>query len=180
MKADSRLKKLLETATHPTATDGERISALNAFRRISERAGGIEQALGEVASLRYREEEERVRGELQALRSENVRLKTECDALLRRNQVLSKPVASSKAVPSGMSENTIFAALSKEWQELHRIHEKAKMAGYLEPSASTLSYLDALCSSGKVTRREPGFYAGPHGKKVQQAQTWRLKAKFSF
>lgn len=123
------------------------------------------------------DELEAARIALAKVRAEYEKLKTERDALLRHRDITNTTnTTPHNTAPSGGS-HFIFRVLSKDWQELHRIHEKARAGGYRETSAATQQYLDALCASGKVVRREPGMHPDAGGRKTWQPQSWRLKAK---
>lgn len=42
----TRVQKLLETASRPTTPDHERLAAMNVFRGLADRAGGVDQVIG--------------------------------------------------------------------------------------------------------------------------------------
>jgi hypothetical protein len=173
----SRLLKLLETATHPTAADGERLNALNAFRRISDRAGGLNSLFGDGGS-QLRTELTLAKAELEAALKENARLKVERDAMLQRRPSASKQGTAPKSQETGQRDGgtTIYSKiLTKEWQELHKLHERGKAAGFKGTSAETLQLLNSLCANGVALRREPGTYPDKTGSGRWQAQSWRLK-----
>ena len=186
MKVWSRFVKLLETATHPSATDNERINALNACRRMSEQAGGIECLLREGIVDEESNELVKANAALAHVMRENIKLKAERDALIL---ALKRESGSPKKNPSNNPSSTtkkhgakrfsgiILSSLTKEWQELHRIHENAKKYGFEGTSADTKKLLHDLCIEEKAVWRERGVFPDARGHRRWQAQCWKLRAK---
>lgn len=195
MRDRARFLKLLETATHPTATDNERLNALNACRRLSDKAGGIAELFGSISESENREELILLKATLANAVMKSAELELERDALRRKlERYEGGPRArasaqakkgGAKSPPSGRhekpshSKNLVHEVLTKNWQELHRIHEAAKNAGFNGTSADTKAFLDRLCEMGKAVRREPGTHPDGKGSSRWQAQSWKLKQNWT-
>lgn len=177
MKSRLRLRKLLETASHPSTSDGEKLNAIGAFRKISDKAGGLDEVFAAWANQEISDQLEATRATLQQMRIENDRLKMECETLLRQGAKRESPKTACPEPSHLNTEHFVVSVLSKDWQELHRIHEKAKAAGYNETSATTMNHLESLCLSGKATRREAGVHKNASGRNSWQPPSWRLKQK---
>lgn len=179
-----RLMKLLETATHPTATDNERLNALNAFRRISDRSGGLGDLFSISALEKAKNELETLQAAMVNTLLENSQLKTERDALVQKlSSDRSKqtrddrknshdPNAGQKSI---YAEKLVLSVLSKDWQELHRIQEAMKKVGFMGTSAELRQILDRLCFGDEVVCREPGTFPDSTGLMRWQAKSWKAK-----
>jgi hypothetical protein len=175
-----KLIKLLETATHPTASEGERLNALNAFRRISDRHGGIEASLSnELGSRRVEFEVAELKRAVAQAAAVNEAMQRERDDALRQLQDLLRK--QFRVPDPGKSDSNsrerflVRGALEKGWQELHRIHEKAKQSGCSHPSSSTQAHLEALVSDGFALFREAGVHRDRSGNTRWRPPAWRTK-----
>lgn len=182
----SRLRKLLETASHTSTPDNERLAALNAFRRISDKSGGLDQffPFSNPNLKQALEELETLKAAMGNTLLENAQLKMERDVLLERmKQHLHRQSKAARPSPSRANsrrspeggEAAVRAALSNEWQELHRIHETAKIAGFTGTSADTKKHLSTLSASNMAQHREQGTFPDDAGDVRWRAQCWRLK-----
>lgn len=177
----AKLLKLLETATHPTARDGERLNALNAFRKISDRNGGFDLIFSGAESQRDAKDLEAMRSALRAAIEELVIVRAERDSLrVKHEEYLSKKNEFDKTQFQARDEKVILSCINKDWQELHKIHEKAKRVGYVAESATTKRHLEALCATGKAAYREAGSYLDSSGSRRWTAPSWCLKGKSWF
>lgn len=180
MNGNSKLLKLLETASHPTASDGERLNALNAFRRFTDRAGGIDAALGahfQLGDLKV--QLENVQRELESAMAANALLEQDREVLARAIEALKRAdhAGRNPTQPPQHDADAEFvrSALSNDWQELHRIHEKAKSGGLAKPSKATQECLERLVSQRVAVSREAGRYRDRRGTYRWQPPSWRLK-----
>jgi len=181
MQVESKLIKLLETATHPTATDGERLSALNAFRRITDKNGGVEAALRMSTDFAgVQAELAEVQRALATSLVHNSHLRKERDEVLQLLEAMERMQRKAGA-PASLSveqrdSDLIRSALSKDWQELHRIHEKAKRSGFGKPSAVTQECLKALVAAGVAATRAEGIHRDRTESQCWQPRSWRLSS----
>jgi len=180
MNANSKLLKLLETASHPTASDGERLNALNAFRRFTDRAGGIDAALGahfQLGDLKV--QLENVQRELESATAANALLERDRDELARAVEALKRANHAGRDPPQPSEHDAavqfVRAALSNDWQELHRIHEKARSGGFAKPSKTTQECLERLVSQRVAVAREAGRFRDRYGANRWRPPSWRLK-----
>lgn len=179
VRASARLYKLLETATHPTVTPGERINALEAFRRIADKAGGIEAALDAC----HEEKTVRQLQEVQIALNESYHriLLLERESDIAHNEIIklrekyTRPTVVASSIATANDKRLIRDALCKDWQELHQIHELAKQAGFDHPSATTLKCLESLIEAGVAATRNPGNHRDRFGTERWQPRAWRLK-----
>ena len=177
MDLHARLRKLLETATHPTATDGERLNALDALRRISDKSGGLEKVLAWGPNDHIADELRLARLGLDSSLAENRQLRRELEVLNRKRANVVTDLKPSHGHVSERAETIVLEILSKEWQKLHKIHERARNKGYTGNSQATYEYLDALCARNQATRHEALFQTTPQGRRAWQAQSWRSKSR---
>jgi hypothetical protein len=175
----SRLLKLLEIATHSTAADGERLNALDAIRRMSDPVGGLEKLVSALFQEKDFAELEAITSALLDAVAENEKLKADINLLLQEKKAASaegrqgQHKGSAKKIWSD-SEKLVRSALTKEWQELHRIHEHAKASGYTGTSANTRDCLAKLCLAGKARTREAG--SDKSRSNSWRPQCWSLRS----
>ena len=171
----SRLIKLLETATHPSATPGERLNALDAFRRAADRAGGVTAVMNSSKDENHHGATQ-LRAALDALniaRSQINQLTKERDDALsqvRRNrESTSKPVGT----PIGLIERSVVGALTTDWQTVHEISRQVNGHTSSISTSEIESALDSLTVKGLAVCQNAGEQRVSNGEVFWQPKTWR-------